>query len=84
VRLSHKAYLNTNNGVKYVPFIEEMSNEKKMMYKTRSELAHGLGIFSRDAEPGVFLKPIEQEQNQLHRNIHYIVFTGISNWLWSR
>jgi len=69
---------------KYVPFIEEMPKEKKMMYKTRSELAHGLGMFSRDAEPGVFLKPVEQEQHQLHRNIHYIVFTGISNWLWSR
>jgi hypothetical protein len=66
---------------KYVPFIGEMKRERNLIYKVRSDLAHGLDMLSRDIEPGLFIKPIQQEQDQLQRNINYIVYIGMYNWL---
>lgn len=68
----------------YVPFIEKMQREKKMIYKIRSDLAHGSSMFSRDIEPGLSMSPIQQDQSQIHRNVYFIVLTAIYNWLWSR
>jgi hypothetical protein len=69
---------------KYVPFISQFKRERKLLYETRSKLSHGLSMLSRDIEPGLFLKPIQQDEDTLQRNINHIVFVAIYNWLNSR
>lgn len=68
----------------HVPFIDVMKKERDLIYNIRSRLAHGLEMLHRDFEQGVAINPIRQYQEQFSRNIRYIVFVGIYNWLWSR
>lgn len=69
----------------YVPFIDKMPAEKKLIYTVRSQLAHGLDLLHWDLEPWNFVMSIKaQEQGSLHRALHFITGTAIYNWLWDR
>lgn len=66
----------------YVPGIEGMASERKVLYAVRSHLAHGLNLFGSDLEPWNFLFDTKaREEDQLHRNLAGIVRTALCNWL---
>lgn len=70
---------------KYVSFIDQFPNEKKVLYDVRSKLSHGLDLFSRDLQPWNFMIDVKtQEEAALQRNLHFIVSTAIYKWLWAR
>lgn len=67
----------------HVPFIDA-KKERDLIYNIRSKLAHGLEMLNRDFEQGIAVSPIRQHEEQFSRNIRYVVFVAIYNWLWSR
>ncbi len=71
---------------KYVPFLEKrFPEEKKLLYRVRSELSHGMDLLTRDLKPWYFMMNARAEkQDALQRNLHFIARTAINNWLWNR
>lgn len=63
----------------HVPFINDLPQEKKLMYDIRSQLAHGLMLFGRDIEPGNWMSAKKDEQDKLARSVEFITFTAIYN-----
>jgi hypothetical protein len=66
---------------RYVPSIDEYPTEKKLMYKVRSQLTHGLSLLNRDLEPGTWISSRQQEEDELHQNVRFITLVAIYNWL---
>lgn len=67
---------------KYFPFIDQFPKEKKTLYQVRSQLAHGMDLLRADLEPwNLMFTPKVMEQDQLQRNLYYIVGIAIYNWL---
>ncbi len=67
---------------KYFPYIDQFPKEKKTLYQVRSQLAHGMDLLQADLEPWKFLFDAKvQEQNNLQRNLYFIVGIAIYNWL---
>jgi len=66
----------------YVPDIDKMPYEENLIYKTRSDLAHGADLFLSDLEPwGFFSGNQKINQDSLQRNTYQIVATALLNWL---
>lgn len=69
----------------FVPFIDNFPQEKRTLYGIRSKLAHGVDLLQGDLKPWTFSMNAKQdEQNLLHRNLHFISGVAIYNWLWSK
>lgn len=68
----------------HVPFIDQFPTEKRLMYKLRSQLTHGAILLNTDIEPGNWIGSKQTEQDQLHRNVNFIAFVAIYNWLVER
>lgn len=70
---------------RFVPFIDSYPREKKTLYGIRSKLAHGIDLLQHDLKPWTFIMNVKKdEQDLLHRNLHYISRVAMYNWLWSR
>jgi hypothetical protein len=69
----------------FVPFIDEFTEEKRIIYQIRSDLNHGLDILENDLHPWKFMMS-KKAENEYHiqRNLHFIVLTAVRNWLWSK
>ncbi len=70
---------------RFVPFIDSFPREKKALYGIRSKLAHGVDLLQQDLQPWSFTMNVKKdEQDMLHRNLHFISGVAVYNWLWSR
>lgn len=70
---------------KFVPFIQSMPWEKKVLYSVRSKLAHGMDLLQQDLKPWTFImSPKKDQDDGLYRNLHLICGVAIYNWLWSK
>lgn len=69
---------------KNITFLKHYPVEEKIMYDTRSKLAHGNRLFYRDLEtPYLFSSTYDQESN-LQGNVEFLTRIAIYNWLQSK
>jgi hypothetical protein len=72
---------------KHVPFINQpdWQQEKKLIYKIRSDLTHGIDLLEHDLETAFHIFSARgQSQDSLHRNLHFITTIALINWLHSQ
>jgi Apea-like HEPN len=68
---------------KYFPSIDSFPREKKLLYRVRSELAHGVRMLEQDLEPLWSLTSTHSEERSLQWNAQLIVQVALYNWLWA-
>lgn len=67
---------------RYFPSIDQFPKEKKALYQVRSQLAHGMDLLQADLEPWKYTFGAQKdEQENLQRNLYFIVGVAIYNWL---
>lgn len=73
---SFKKFLND-----HVPFIKEMPEAQKLLYSVRSQLVHGLNLFTADLDPYSFRGHQQLQDSDLHEKLHLITIVATHHWL---
>jgi hypothetical protein len=76
VNRSFKDFLDTN-----VPFIDELPEERNLLYGVRSQLVHGLDLLYSDLNRFAFGEPRDLQERHLHSRLHLIVPVAAHTWI---